>query len=429
MKAAAHVSQSDHLGIAFVAVLLGIGGGYRLGAGSWTAHRIATPVAHGDARKNQRGCAHGALLEGPRRQGGLLADPKKTSDGRDYLPVYDEEEAAAGRVASGGSKREGKGKLLYYRNPMGLADTSPVPKKDWMGMDYIAVYEGEEDDGSTVKVSLDKVQRAGVRTEAAAMRRLVRPIRAPGHRQAGRAHAAASIALRADGFIEKLYVNETGQHVKKGEPLFRIYSPDMVKVQVDYRIVDARSRPAMRDEQGRRCRRLRESRSCPEPVLDELKRTREPVMSIDWPSPVSGVVMQKKVIEGQMVKAGDELLRLADLSNIWVIADVAEQDIGSDSASVRRPRSPSAPSRTRPSRAASPSSCTSSRCATRTAKVRIEVDNPDHRIKHEMFADVEIDAGDGEPSGWPFRSRPSSTAATARSSSSSAAKAASSRAP
>ena len=69
-------------------------------------------------------------------------------------------------------------KILFYRNPMGLPDTSPVPKKDWMGMDYIPVYEGEEqDDGKTVKVSLAKVQRSGVRTETVERRAIVRPVR------------------------------------------------------------------------------------------------------------------------------------------------------------------------------------------------------------------------------------------------------------
>ena len=71
-------------------------------------------------------------------------------------------------------------KVLYYRNPMGLPDTSPVPKKDSMGMDYIPVYEGEDDDGSTVRVSLDRVQRSGVRTETAEMRMIAQPVRAPG---------------------------------------------------------------------------------------------------------------------------------------------------------------------------------------------------------------------------------------------------------
>ena len=98
------------------------------------------------------------------------AEPKKDAQGRDYLPVYEDEEIS---FEPGGEKKpraDGAGgprKILYYRNPMGLPDTSPVPKKDWMGMDYIPVYEGEEqDDGKTVKVSLDKVQRSGVRTRA-----------------------------------------------------------------------------------------------------------------------------------------------------------------------------------------------------------------------------------------------------------------------
>src|SRR6476660_1196309 len=97
------------------------------------------------------------------------AEPKKDAQGRDYLPVFEDEEISfepGGKrpAAAAGAAR----KILYYRNPMGLPDTSPVPKKDWMGMDYIPVYESEEqDDRKTVKVSLDKIQRSGVRTEAA----------------------------------------------------------------------------------------------------------------------------------------------------------------------------------------------------------------------------------------------------------------------
>ena len=154
------------------------------------------------------------------------------------------------------------------------------------------------------------------------MRRLVRPIRAPGVAKPDE-RTLLTVALRADSFIEKLYVNETGRHVKKGEPLFRVYSPDMVKVQVDYRI--SANATGNRDERGA-LQRL-QNLQIPEAVLAELKRTREPVISFDWPSPVSGVVMQKKAIEGMMMKAGDEMLRLADLSSIWVIADVPEQDI------------------------------------------------------------------------------------------------------
>ena len=383
-------------GIAIAAILTASVVGYRLGAGAWpdprtwTATSAPEAVAMPTAMRAERKVLY---WRHPDNDTDFAAEPKTTGDGRDYVAVYDDQEADFAEArpkeppmgAGGGPK-----KLLYYRNPMGLPDTSPVPKKDWMGMDYIAVYEGEEDEPGTVKVSVAKLQNAGVRSEPAAMRRLVRPIRAPAVAKPDE-RTLLTIALRADSFIEKLYVNETGAHVKKGEPLFRIYSPDMVKVQVDYRIsVNASGN---RDDRGA-LQRL-QNLQLPEAVVAELRRTREPVISFDWPSPVSGVVMQKKAIEGMMMKAGDEMLRLADLSSIWVIADVPEQDI----AQVR------VGAKAKVSFRAFPNEVFDGRVtfilhelemATRTAKVRIEVANTDHRIKHEMFADVEINAGDGE---------------------------------
>ncbi len=100
--------------------------------------------------------------------------PKKTSAGKDYLAVRAsedvsfEEKAPETTTAKGGDK----GKIRYYRNPMGLPDTSPTPKKDSMGMDYLPVYEGDQDDDSSVKVSPGKLQKAGVQTEAVERRTL-----------------------------------------------------------------------------------------------------------------------------------------------------------------------------------------------------------------------------------------------------------------
>jgi Cu(I)/Ag(I) efflux system membrane fusion protein len=133
----------------------------------------------------------------------------------------------------------------------------------------------------------------------------------------------------------------------------------------------------------------------PDAVIEEMRRTGEPVMSFDWPSPADGYIMKKNVVEGQMVRMGDEIFRIAGLENIWVIADVAEQDAGL--VTVGQP----AKVRFR----AFPSEVFEGRitfilheldAATRTAKVRIEIDNPQHRIKHEMYADVEIDTNLGE---------------------------------
>ena len=383
-------------GIAITAMLAATVAGYRLGAGTWPDPRQWTSPSNPEAAALPAAASKERKVlywKHPDNDTDFAAAPKKTGDGRDYVAVYDDQEADFAVVrlkeptkVDGGAPK----KVLFYRNPMGLPDTSPVPKKDWMGMDYIAVYEGEADDGGTAKVSIAKMQRSGVRSEPATKRFLVRPIRAPGVAKPDE-RTLLSIALRADSFIEKLYVNETGRHVRKGEPLFRVYSPDMVKVQVDYRI--STNATGNRDEKGA-LQRL-QNLQLPQAVMDEIGRTREPIISFDWPSPVSGVVMQKNAIEGMMMKAGDEMFRLADLSSIWVIADIAEQDIGQIRIG----------STARVSFRAFPGDTFEGRVtfvlhelemATRTAKVRIEVANPDHRIKHEMFADVEINAGEGE---------------------------------
>jgi Cu(I)/Ag(I) efflux system membrane fusion protein len=321
------------------------------------------------------------------------ASPAKTEDGRAFTAVYDDQEPLLpgdkpreAKTAKGGEK-----KVIYYRNPMGLPDTSPVPKKDWMGMDYIPVYEGEED-GSTVRVSLDRVQRSGVRSEEAQMRTIVRPVRAPGVAKPDE-RTLRTLTLRADGFIEKLYADETGKHVRAGEPLFRVYSPQIVSAEVDYRTAVVNPGQGARSESGA-LQRLK-NLDVPDAVIQQLRANPSPAMSIDWPSPVTGGVMKKDVVNGQMVRAGQEMFLLADLSKIWVIADVAEQDLGAIKigapATVTFRAFPGQPFEGRVTFILH-----ELEMATRTGKVRIEVENADHRIKHEMFADVEINAGAGD---------------------------------
>ena len=138
---------------------------------------------------------------------------------------------------------------------MGLPDTSPVPKKDPMGMDYIAVYEGEEPASATplVKLSLDKVQKLGVKTEAAALRDLTRTIRAVATVQANE-RLLHTVSPKFDGWIQRLYVNTTGQAVRKGEALMDVYSPDLIAAQQEYLIATQRRANARR-RAAPRCRR------------------------------------------------------------------------------------------------------------------------------------------------------------------------------
>jgi membrane fusion protein, copper/silver efflux system len=310
------------------------------------------------------------------------AEPKKDADGRDWLPVYEDEEISF----EPGAKRpmaRGPRKILYYRNPMGLPDTSPVPKKDWMGIDYIPVYEGEDqDDGKTVRVSLDKIQRSGVRTEKVEPRVVVRPVRAVGSVTLDEARLTI-VTMRSDGYIEELFVSKTGQHVRAGDPLFRVYSPDIVSAQVNLRI----------GHSGGGEQRLR-NLGVPESHIREVLAGKNP-MSLVWPAPATGDVIEKKVNNGQKVKAGDELYRIADHTHLWVIADVAEADL----PQLKHGTHATLTLRAYPMQQFEGEVVLiypELRAETRTAKVRIEVPNPDGRLKVDMYADVVFHVGADE---------------------------------
>ena len=318
------------------------------------------------------------------------AEPKKDAGGRDYLPVYEDEEISfepGGKKPHSASQPASAGprKILYYRNPMGLPDTSPVPKKDWMGMDYIPVYEGEEqDDGKTVKVSLDKIQRSGVRTEKVQERVVVRPVRGVGTVTHDETRLTI-VTMRSDGYIEELFVNKTGQHVQAGEPLFRVYSPDIVSAQVDLRSGSGG---------GGAEQRLR-NLGVPESHIREVLAGKNP-MSLDWPAPATGDVIEKRVINGQRVKAGDELYRIADHSHLWVIADVAEADLPAIKIGTRATVTVRA-YMAEPIEGEVTFIYPELRTETRTARVRIEVPNPDGRLKVDMYADVVFETGSDKP--------------------------------
>ena len=138
-------------------------------------------------------------------------------------------------AAEGGGTAGQPRRILYYRNPMGLNDTSPVPKKDAMGMDYIPVYDGDVPDGPQVKISLNRLQTLGVKTEAAASRSMSRTIRAVGTIEASE-RGLYTVSPKFEGWITTLHVNTTGATVRRGQPLLAVYSPELVTAQEEYRV-------------------------------------------------------------------------------------------------------------------------------------------------------------------------------------------------
>lgn len=307
-------------------------------------------------------------------------------------------------AGSGLAKPQAERRVLYYRNPMGLPDTSPAPKKDPMGMDYIPVYEGEEPapDGSVVRISVEKVQKLGVRTEAVALREIARTLRAVSTVQADerRLH---TVAPRFEGWIERLYVNTTGQAVRKGDALMDVYSPDLITAQQEY-LIAWQGQQAVKDagtEVRAGMQRLMESAlqrlrnwEISEAELRQLQQEGKARQYLTLRSTAGGVVIEKPSIQGKRFMPGEVLYQIADLASVWVLADVFEQDLGmvrlGQPAVVRVD--------------AYPEKAFNGRIAfiyptvapeTRTAKVRIELPNAAALLKPAMYARVEIASGHG----------------------------------
>ncbi|HET9573656.1 MAG TPA: efflux RND transporter periplasmic adaptor subunit, partial [Methyloceanibacter sp.] len=244
-----------------------------------------------------------------------------------YWYAHRPEPIATPAVAEQTAPDKTERKILYYRNPMGLPDTSPVPKKDSMGMDYIPVYADEQEEPGTVRVSLDKVQRIGVTTEKVEAKTISRAVRGVGTVQHDES-LLTIVTVRSDGYIEQLFVNKTGQHVGKGDPLFRFYSPQIQLAQADLVVaVRAHGRDSgVGGDLDGAMQKLR-NLAVPDARIDEVRKTMTNPRTIDWVSPATGDVIEKNVIEGQRVAAGDELFRIADHFRVWVVAEVAEADI------------------------------------------------------------------------------------------------------
>ncbi|MEO8419649.1 MAG: efflux RND transporter periplasmic adaptor subunit [Hyphomicrobium sp.] len=304
------------------------------------------------------------------------------ADSKDYeLQLVDKEGAP------------GQRKIIRYRNPMGLPDISLVPKKDSMGMDYIPVYEGETDDSGTVKISPEKIQRTGVKTELVGKREISRNVRAPGVVEIDERRVTV-VAPRFDGFIDKVGPVTSGTHVQKGDPLMSVFGQELLN-QAARLLLEP---PGQNDKSGSviGARRRLLNFGVPEEFIDRVVRDRKVPDTISWPAPRDGVVLERNAVDGQGFKAGDVLFRIADHSVVWVMADVAEGDLG-----ALKPGQPvNVTTRAYPGRVFTGEVAVvypHLMKETRTVRVRIELPNPDLALLPDMYADVEIATGSHEP--------------------------------
>ncbi len=286
-------------------------------------------------------------------------------------------------------------KILYYRNPMGLADTSPVPKKDSMGMDYIPVYEGGEAPAApgTVVLSPEKVQKLGVRTETARLQALSPSIRASATVQVDETRQYV-MAPKFEGWVEHLYANQTGMRVRRGQPLLSVYSPELLAAQNEYRVADeaARKLAAGDEASATTMRRLRDG------ARQRLKNwgindgqlatiANGKIGSLVIQSPANAVLVEKLIVQGDRFAAGDTILRLADLSTVWLIADVPASVAGRVALGQQaRFQSPSMPGLSFDGRVTFIQPIINPQ--TRTLAVRVALPNPDGRLRPGLFGDV-----------------------------------------
>jgi Cu(I)/Ag(I) efflux system membrane fusion protein len=307
------------------------------------------------------------------------------------------ETAAQAPVAAGTPQAR---KILFYRNPMGLPDTSPVPKKDPMGMDYVPVYEGEEseaDAGDAIRISTAKVQKLGVRTEPAKLRAVDRGVRAVGRVEVDE-RRVFTVAPKFEGWIDRLHVNVTGQPVAKGQPLFEVYSPELVSAQREYAIAaqgvaalkdaSADARGSMQQIADAALARLANWDISAEQVKT-LAKSGDARRTLTFRSPANGVVTEKKALPGMRFQPGDALFQIADLSSVWIVADVYESDAGlvkrGTKVQVRVDAYPDKEFEGTVSYV-----YPTLNAETRTVPVRIELPNPGGLLKPAMFAHVDI---------------------------------------
>jgi Cu(I)/Ag(I) efflux system membrane fusion protein len=386
--------------IATLAALAAAGGGYWAGRNGLKLPQVDLPALVTTARTHlgmkpsappsaNRPASSGPVVyyQDPDGKPSYSLEPKRTEDGREYRAVHASEDVSFDEKpaqTTGPKVGAGERRILYYRNPMGLPDTSPAPKKDSMGMDYIPVYEGE-DEGSIVTVSPGKLQRTGVRYESAQRRVVTRSVRAPGSVQLDERRVAV-VTLRAEGFIERVENVTTGDRVRKGQALLHVYSPEIAGAGAQY----------LTGIGFEGARRRLENLAIPPEVINEIERTKKIPITIPWPAPRDGVVLERAAVDGMRAEAGTVLFRIADVSTVWVLADVPEHDLDL----IRMGQGVTVTIRSLPGRSFSgkvgliyPQVMKE----TRTARVRIELPNPDGILLPDMYADVAFATGADKP--------------------------------
>jgi len=314
--------------------------------------------------------------------------------------------AEAGPVPAGPAG--GRRKKIIYRSTMNPSEVSDQPGKDLMGMEMVPEEVEESSAGVAadgrvpVRLSAQKRQLIGVRTAAVEKSSLTRTIRTVG-RVTYDETRLRTVFTKVSGWVEKLYANSTGQAVRAGDPLLTIYSPELVASEQEYLLAlrgrDRLARSEVAADSAERLvasarRRLLLFDLTPQQIA-ALEESGEVPTAMTLRAPVGGHIIARHVTQGDRIEPGTKLLDIAELSRVWVLADIYEYEL----PFVRLGQTATMtlsylPARTFEGRITLIYPVLSE--TTRTAKVRLEFPNPDFSLKPEMYAQVEIRADLGE---------------------------------
>ncbi|MCH8874025.1 efflux RND transporter periplasmic adaptor subunit [candidate division KSB1 bacterium] len=334
----------------------------------------------------------------------LRSEPAVTTTA-EHEHSLEEHADMAGDVGKAANGKKKDKKILYWRAPMDPAYISEEPGKSPMGMDLIPVYEGEEvASGSTISIDPVTVQNIGVRTAEVKRQPFSRIIRTVGHIDYNE-ESLYNINIKFSGWIEKLFVERTGDFVRKGQPLFEIYSPELVATQEEYLLAyknQQRLTGSEFKEVSFGAKSLLEATrqrlkfwDIRDKEIEQLERTGKVRRTLTIYSPVKGIIIHKNAIEGSYTKAGMDLFRMADLSTVWVYAHIFEYELPWIKVGQKVQMDlPYMPGRQFEGRVDYIYPYLDSK--TRDVKIRVVFDNPAMELKPQMYANITIDSKAGD---------------------------------
>ena len=290
-------------------------------------------------------------------------------------------------MTMGGNSMSQEKEIDYWVAPMDPNYRRDQPGKSPMGMDLVPVYVGGDDDSGAVTISPAIVQSLGVRTAPVERGRLGRMIDTAGNVSFDES-LIGHIHLRVEGWIEKLYVSNEGERVKKGDALFELYSPTLLNAQEEYlEALRAKNQRLIRSSRDRLL-----SLDISADQIDNLKKTRKVKQNVTFYAMQDGIVTSLSAPVGMYVKPATRVMSLVDLSRVWVQVEVFERQV--DWVAEGQPAEMTLsfiPGRTWEGDVVYVYPELNKK--TRTLRVRLQFDNPDENLKPNMYANVKLYTG------------------------------------